>query len=1281
MTRHFEPLDVFECPLTGIRQIEASAGTGKTWNICGLYLRLLLERRLEVPGILVVTFTNAATAELRERIRQRIVDTLAVLRPERGAVPPAGDDFVARLLERVRRVRGDADATYARELELALATFDEAAIFTIHGFSQRALADTPFAAGMPLHTELAPDDARWVAEAANDFWRRRVAAEDLDPALAAHLVDENDSPARYAALLKRHLAKPMARPIWPDAAQARFDEAAFAAAHATARAMWPLRRGDIRALLARPGVLHGSYYGEASLDAAFQEWDALLQADAADLLGAPLDKAELLGITRLEKHTRARQATPRHAFFELAQTLLDQREHARRSLAHRRLELVRAMLAEGADAQRAAKRRQRVVAFDDMLSNLFERLREADGPRLAAALRRRFPAALIDEFQDTDPLQFAIFKAVYADAPADAGEPAPLFFVGDPKQAIYSFRNADLHTYLEAGGHALAHYSLQDNQRSSEALIAALNHLFEANPAAFLLPGLAYQRVRFGAKPRKPFVDRSGGAQAALQVWWLPEDDTGAPASRHVATTAVERATTAEIARLLAAGERGEVTLAGRPLAAGDIAVLVRSNAQGARMRRALSAAGVGSVELSQASVFESPDAEELERVLAAVLEPARERTLRAALATEAMGRDAAALQALAADEAALLAVVQRFAAYRETWLARGVGVMLREWMAAERVAARLLARPDGERRLTNLLHLVECLHDAARLHAAPDALLGWLQSQRSAPDGGDATQLRLESDRNLVQIVTIHKSKGLEYPVVFCPFLWTPGGGPGDGLDGVAYHDDDGHAVIDYGYEFLDKAAKEDIKARRRLEESAETLRLIYVALTRAVHRCVIAAGGFTQKTGGEGVQSTTSLKTMLHWLVAGAGMTPAQWFDKNFRPDHAAVRAAWQALAEGSGGALSLAPIPRAAPVPLAPRRAPPDSLAALAPPHPLPLAWRIGSFSALAHGARHDESGVDHDRRVPDEPAADLAPEPVRGVADLAPGTTGDLFDALAAAEVAPRGPADDDILDFPRGPGAGEAIHRAFESAAFDAPASWPAAVAEAVRLLHATGAVPPPATPAAQAELDARHARMLGRLLADVLGTPLPLGTPTPLRLAELAGPRRLAELEFHLPAHRVDAHALDALLREGGYALPRLTFPTLRGFLKGFIDLVFEHEGRWFVLDWKSNHLGDTPARYGAAPLDAAMRDQGYHLQALLYLVALDRLLRHRLPGYTPATHLGGAVYLFVRGVRPDWTDPAGRPAGVHVHRPAPAFLRRLSALFDAPRGQADGPARPPLAP
>ena len=1209
--------DVFGCRLAGSVLIEASAGTGKTWNLCALYLRLLLECELTVQQLLVVTFTKAATAELRERIRSRIVETLAFLRGDagEGRDRQAPDPFVSTLVQTLREDHGVADDAMALRLDLALQSFDEAAIFTIHGFCQRALADTPFAAQMPFALEAVQDDADFLAQAANDFWRRRIAGEELGPSLAAYLVARKDSPARFTRLLARHLSKPLAHVRWPQAmgSPGAVDVAALCAAHATVRALWQARRDEIvQTVLDALPALNGNSYKPASIEAAASGWDSLLADDdaLAALAQAP-EKIDLLGSQRLKP--KKGHIGPEHAFFAAAQALLDLREASAQTLALERLALLRELLAEGGRALRDAKRQRRVVGYDDMLFNLHERLTGGGAPWLAGSLRARYPAALIDEFQDTDPLQFAIFDAIYGRSDS------PRFLVGDPKQAIYSFRNADLPTYLQARRQASARYTLLDNQRASAPLIEALNGLFGANSQAFMLPGLAYREVGLGAKRRTAFVDRTE-PRAPLQVWTLPDE---ALLPKRQARAAAIAATAAEIARLVDAGRAGDITLGERELRAGDIAVLVRSHAQGSEVRGALAALGVGSVELSLASVYASPDAEELERVLASVLEPTREALLKAALATELMGLDAAAIGALGTDETQLQQRVQRFAAYRETWLERGAGVMLRELMHAESVTERMLARADGERRLTNLTHLAECLHQAGREHPSPDALRRWLQARRRDGRSDEAAQLRLESDQNLVQIVTIHKAKGLEYALVFCPLLWDGrASGFPDGLDGVEYHDDTGQGVIDFRADFAKEFDSADVRARRRLDGAGEDLRLIYVALTRAMHRCVLVAGCYESSAFGKPSDSE-STHSLLNWLVAGNGLSPAAWWSG--KHEVATIAAAWKSLAGTVGPALGLSPLPGAPGRPVIASRALPDALAALAPPHHIPSAWWIGSYSALIHQASHEAAAADHDLRV-DPPGS--APS--------------------AALE-------DDDFLRFPRGVAAGECVHAVFERVDFTEPSRWPGHVAA---VLAAQG------TPADSVTLQSRR---LLRLLHDVIATALPVGPALPLVLASVPRDRRLTEVEFHLPASRLAADRLNETLAAVGIAVPRLAFGTLEGYLKGFIDLVVEHDGRYFIVDWKSNHLGDAPADYGAAPIAAAMASHGYHLQSLLYSVALDRLLQRRLPGYDAARHFGGALYLFVRGLRPGWTQPDGTPAGLHFHRPTSGTLRRLSAWFERP--------------
>ena len=1128
MTQFPQPLDVQRVPLAGINLIEASAGTGKTWTICGLYLRLLLEGSLDVRQILVVTFTNAATAELRERIRSRIVAALDHLL---GRGPEDGDPFVRDLVARLETAGVRCEDMVAR-LELARQTFDEAAIFTIHGFCQRALADTWFAVGAPYEMELVPGDQELALEVARDFWRRHVTGAACPPALAAYLVLRKDAPETFAELLARRTGKPLARLVWPAGFEQPQDLSitALEIAYATARATWQGSRETIvQTIAAGRAGLHKGHFTEASLAKSFADWDTYFaQGNPLAPLDAKGSKLDLCRASRLLAGTHKGRVPPQHTFCGEADALFDAWRPLQTRLAHARLVLIARLLDEGMAMLAARKHQKRVLSYDDLLLNLFNALHDPGGAGLAASLLERFPAALIDEFQDTDPVQFGIFASIYKNGSA------PVFLVGDPKQAIYSFRNADLHVYLAARELAGARYTLVENQRSTEALITAVNRLFGANGRAFVLDGLEHHDVRPGQKPRKALDDRSPAPPADCVVWTLPTDADGTPIERKAAREAVLAATSGEIARLLREAARGAITFDGRPLAPGDIAVLVRSHRQGAEMREHLRQLGIGSVELSQASVLASPDAGEVERVLLAVRNPAHAGYVKSALATEMLGHDAPAIRAFAEDEAALMAHMARFDAYRTLWLQRGVGVMYRALLTAEGVSARMLKRPDGERRLTNLLHLGERLHDAATLHPAPEALLRWLHAQRKAPQADEAAQLRLESDRHLVKIVTIHKAKGLEYPVVFCPFLWD-GQLPTrkDWRDASTYHDRDGHAVVDFRSddERGDDAAW--VKAQIALETMAEAVRLTYVALTRASHRCYLVAGCYAH---GPSLSVKQGTHSVLNWLVAGDGMDPGDWPKADRTP--AGILGAWSSLAQECARSVTLLPLPGDAPRPMAREAVAAESLVACTPPARIPPAWRISSYSALAFEALHEASAVDHDVRV-------AAAAPGKPPADL---------------------PADD-VLHFPRGPLAGECLHAVLERIDFTDPGTWPEAIERALAAAPFHG------------RADAsRHMAMVQGMLGDVLGTVLPGG----MRLAEVSPERCLVELEFSLPAPHVTAPGLNALLAARGYDVPLLGFADLQGYLKGFIDLVFEHAGRFYIVDWKSNHLGYSSADYAA---------------------------------------------------------------------------------------------------
>ncbi len=1231
--RQATPLDVFTAPLQGCTLVEASAGTGKTWAICGLVLRLLLEGQLTVRQVLVVTFTKAATAELKDRIRSRIAQTLQRLRQGPPATPD-NDRFVDDLLAHQRGLGLDDD-TLAARLDQALQDFDDAAIFTIHAWCQRALGDTPLAAGLPLRQDMQADDSLLRLQVAQDFWRRHVVHGGLPPSLLSHLAQQGDSPQGFAELLQRRQAKPLANLQWPEGIEAASTqdapcaaaEAALATAFDAARAAWASGRDTFLAVLesARPN-LHKTHFNAANVAAATAEWDALLSGH--DPLAEPAADPKKSRLQRFAagalKPKKGLPAPAPHTFPALAQALLDARNAVQETLVLARLRLVKHWLDSGPEALQQAKRQARTLAYDDLLLNLHQRLHGPHGAALAQSLGQRYPAALIDEFQDTDPVQYAIFGRIYLQPPV----PLPLFLVGDPKQAIYSFRHADLRTYLRARDAATREATLAHNQRSVPLLVQACNALFGRHANPFRQAGLHFTPVGVGAKQRAP-LQADGPPLAPLQLWALPGD---LPMSKARAQEAAAAATAADIAALLSSAQAGQLRLGERPLAAEDFAVLVRSHRQGAMMRRALAGCGVASVEQSQASLWDSIDAEELQQVLAAVLAPTHAGSVRAALATALLGLDAGALEALSDDEAAFAGHVQTLNELRLLWTARGVGVMLRRLQAAYAVHPRLLAREDGERRMTNLLHLAECLQQAAADHPAPESLQRWLQQQRSDPTSRDAeaTQLRLESDRHRVQIVTIHRSKGLEYPFVYCPFLFdgAPGGG-GSRLEGREGFDAAGNATIDFR-RLPDKHP--DVvawKAAAHDERLAENLRLVYVALTRAVQRCTLVVGPSYMLHGKPPAPS---------FKQAGAG--PLQWLltgQIDARPDPAVMAQQWcefaDELSRSHPGAVDLRPLPSAVPTRLRPARPAPDTVSALPGPRQLPVPWRMGSYSSLTQGARSESAAIDHDRRVRPEVATLPTPAATSG---------------------------SDDILQFPRGAAAGECLHSVFENIDFADPASWPAAIDQALAR-HA-------------AELPGASAHAVQAMLADVLHTPLLQGPTGPLTLAQVPATRRLNELEFTLPAPALQPGALQALLQRHGLAGPPLSFAPLHGYLRGFIDLVFEHGGRFHVLDWKSNHLGHAPADYAPPALARAMSTQGYHLQLLLYTLALHRFLQHRLPGYDYDTHVGPGLYLFVRGVRPGWQGSDGAPCGVHAWRPSLGLVEALSDLLGTADQTLGGP-------
>jgi len=1295
--------DARRCELNGMHFIEASAGTGKTWNICALYVRLLLERELEVGQILVVTFTHAATAELRERLRTRIVDTLALLRSPADA-NASPDSLLGGLVLQAMQRKGQSADQLALRLDKALQCFDEAAIFTIHGFCQRALADVAFSAGQPFATRKIAEEDDLILQAVHDFWRRHIAASSLSPLLARYLCYRGDTPERHARLLKRHLAKPLAHCLWPTEAGSQDGPAtgagmtaaedAFNAALGKAGSIWGAQREAIvGCVLDCLPFLHARTYKQQSVEEAAAQWDQWFACQVWPVPDPTPCRRVLFTTDRLGACIKGRANPPKHAFFTAASDLIASEKVLLDQLQQARFSLLRSMLETAVEDLRVRKREHRLVSFNDMLLLLYQALHDGRFPGLASALRAQYRAALIDEFQDTDPLQWAIFSTIYG-----CGD-SPWFLVGDPKQAIYRFRHADLHTYLAARQHARSFHTLSHNQRSVPALIRSVNSLFSMTRSVFMLENLHYRPAEPGERARAALSDRSttaASAQAGLWAWRLPLVLEGLPLTKRKAVALSAQATATEIARLLAQSRAGRVSLGDRRLEPSDIAVLVPVRRHASLVKRELDLLNIGCVELSRLSVFQTSDAEDVERVLLAVHEPSRETLLRTALATALLGHDAASLAGLSADEGGLLSWLDTFSAYRSIWVGQGVGVMLRRLMREQGVSARLLGRPDGERRLSNLLHLSERIHEASTTHPSPDALLRWLAAQRSVSTDDDSQLVRLESDRNLVQIITIHKSKGLEFPVVFCPFLWEGGQhSKRSGTEGREYHDDQGRAVIDFSPHDDANPAHHLIAQRIACEDASERLRLMYVALTRASARCYLVVGTYVLKATHAARNESTG--SMLHWLVAGAESTPQQWFES--KREASVVDAAWQTLADQLGSDFALLPLPLDRAAALRDLGPAPQTLAALAPPAPLRTGWQTTSFTGMTRQLHHEDGVIDHEmlpgvnqqpgsaalaaadwqrnpvkRDSADQAGLDRAALPLLESEDQPLGGRLDRPRRERADRAIPEELPDTDIVHFPRGTSAGTCLHAIFERVDFTDRSGWDRVVEEAL-LAHpqpiaadrSQASTYPGRSSDSAAAPDHLLKQMALQMLADVLHTPLVDG----LILARIPRLHRRNEMAFHLPAPRLTAHGLRHALEAMDYPVPRLAFAQVEGFLQGSIDMLFLHDGRYYLIDWKSNFLGYRAEDYGRAKIEAAMREHGYYLQLLLYALASTRYLRYRLPGYRHAEHFGGVYYLFVRGVRPSWSMLDGSPAGVLFHRPTAATIDRIDLLFAHAAGAA----------
>ncbi|MDF1780030.1 MAG: exodeoxyribonuclease V subunit beta [Alcanivoracaceae bacterium] len=1146
-------LNIKTLPLNGVQLIEASAGTGKTWSITGLYLRWVLgidTDPLDVEKILVVTFTKAAVAELRGRIRLRLREALDVVNGDND------DEFLVDLLT---SVTDDAEKKNRakKRLQLALSCMDNAAIYTIHGFCKRVLSQYAFEAGISFDLDMQDSASEFRQQAVQDYWRQH---SWQDGPIAQLLISQFSDAEQLHGQLKSLLSK-ADTPLTPSITL----QAALAANVAKDDALQTLLSAwraegqqayDLQCHALEKKILNGNRVRRASLDKTYLTLNAWAQG------GKPNIEFERFSQQWLnERCAKGKDdQVPTHSFYALVDQCLPIIEKADAQskpavLAHARAQILQR------EAQLKAAHGQ--LSADDLLVEARNAIVAEHAAPLLGLLRQRFPVAMVDEFQDTDAIQYTIFSTLYGQSGDNA-----LLMIGDPKQAIYGFRGADIYAYLSARDDSAGQFHLGTNFRSTTEMVSAVNHCF-AGDNPFVIRKLTFQPVA-AANNIEPFT---GDDQHKALHFALADNDiaTADAASQHLWQA---EWIAAEIRRLLG---NSNAKIGARRLQAGDIAVLVRSHSQARDIRDALAILGLPCVYAGRDGVMESDEAADTQLLLAALVEPENGALIRNALASRLMNLPLADLHHLLHDEDAWSQVVDVFYGAQALWRRRGILPALYQLFEHYQVLERLKAEVMGERRLTDLLHLCELLQHQYSLGIGPRELARWLQRQREGDgDVSDEQRLRLETDDQLVQITTIHGSKGLQYPMTFVAGMSAPG--KAQGGDVTWFHDKDGALHARYN-------ASADEKEQARLEQRAEEMRLLYVALTRSVYRCYVTAEG--EKSFG-----ASPLANVLRL--------------ENDKPTWSEVIAAANALAgetisvsqtmPGKAGALAQVGSPHT-----------------LTLPSPLPTLndhWRINSYTGLTrHLDAPEAAHFANEARLPDS--------------------------------------ADDklDVANFPRGARAGICLHAIFE-------------------LLDLRAAEPARIETVCQQQLvdhgfDEKWLPVLVKMVENVLATPFQHDQP--LVLGGIDG--FVPELEFVLSLGKLNAGKLEqsVALLNPDLRKPSLTFADVEGMLRGFIDLVFVHQGRYWLVDYKSNWLGKKPSDYNGDAMDHAVAEHRYDIQAALYSVALHRYLQHSVPDYTPEKHFGGVAYLFLRGM--DGKTPG---QGVWVRQPNGKQLAQWDELLSA---------------
>ncbi|CAN5252673.1 exodeoxyribonuclease V subunit beta [soil metagenome] len=1186
--------------------VEASAGTGKTYTIVGIYVRMLLEKNLQVDQILTVTFTKKATAELRERILERLRDSLYVL--ENGVNQAGNDPFLIQLYKEVN----DRPAAITK-LRRSIHDFDDSQVFTIHGFCQKVLQEEALIAGTPFEMKVSSTD-HVTKQAAEDFWRVFM-NENSNSAPGRFLISKLLSIAKspHELIGANKIGSLLSKRYAVSEGEIMNDPKAWLKQVLDLKSeMIELWKGDKDAIievLENCDIKRYSHHFESrkkKLELFLQ--DEMFTYDKPDTLKY-FSSDYLCDDSNLKKNG---QSVPEHRLFDLC-TAYGELVSGIKKVETTLLDLAYRDISKRRDT---LSKQTEVRSYDDLLIDIRDALSDlSKGGELAEKLRTRYPVALVDEFQDTDPVQYEIFNRIY---PADNSN-SILMLIGDPKQAIYAFRGADLHTYFKARKDGVGkEYTLNKNFRSTADYIGAINSIFSGERKPFIEDEISYPLSKAGKPEHKAALMLDGKKQSALQVIAIE----GVESSKDRLRKVLLEQSALKIAGLLQMAQTGKAMIGEEPLRAGDIAVLISRHKDAAYLQQQLKQHGVDSVTKTDQNIFDTLEATRLEIMMNAVLNPMNPGIVNSALLTGFFGLELSYMHKLKEDEERRQKLMDELAELRDIWSRSGFYTMFYELIHRDHRLLNIAELDRSERIITNLFHLADlCAMAEKDEELSPRLLHTWLLRQMEDADREDEFELQLESDQHLVKIMTIHSSKGLQFPIVFCPALWEgkiPKSFSNKADQPVEFHkENDSQLTINIDREMSEQ--RREAVFRSDLESTAEEVRKTYVALTRAQYGCYIYWGVHTDSNfsglgasilGRQKVIDSIQNKYRVKEDDQLSDATFIDWFRKK---------------EIDSGGRISLEILQLQETDDLQVQLNSDENTFEISEYRgriSLPVKKRMESFSSLAGHSSE-----------PGEPDYDQVLERYTEAFEYEPGSQ----------KISTR-----TLYQFPRGASAGTVIHKLFENEDFDFSLYHKKDFRE---IINET---------LEQYRFDPEWADVLQTMINNVAGAAIP-----GLDLGSLSQKNELREMEFNFSARGVNGETLLNVIRNGQFSSSSPAVENIS--MTGFIDLIARQDGRYYIIDYKSNFLGDSPEDYSPDKLEKEMLANSYDLQYHLYTVALVKYLRTSMKDFDYDRHIGGAAYLFVRGMQ------AGSRNGVWFHKPEKEIIKNLENMLNSPKSAENG--------